>query len=208
MSSGQIKALFLDLGGVFLTNGWDRHARMLSAERFGLDFTELNERHRIIFDAYESGKMSLQEYVDLLVFYEPRPFSPDEYMAFMYEQSEAYQDMIALVTELKQRYQLRTIAVNNEGRELNEYRISQFGLKSFIDVFASSCFVKTRKPDKDIYQIALDLAQVKPEEVAYLDDRKVFIEAAERLGINGVHHQSIDNTRERLAQLGLVAAAQ
>lgn len=198
-----IKALFLDIGGVFLTNGWDTQARKEAANEFSLDFEELNGRHRIIFDAYESGKTSLDEYLDLLIFYEKRSFSKQALKDFMMEKSQAYPDMIALVSALKHKYHLRTIAVNNEGRELNEYRIKQFGLKNFIDVFASSCFVHARKPDKDIYQFALDLAQVDPAETIYVDDRPVFIQAAERLGINTIHHTDTAQTEIAFAQFGL-----
>jgi len=204
MSSSPIKALLLDIGGIFLTNGWDRRARQEAASHFAIDFEELNERHRIIFDAYESGKMSLDEYLKLLVFYEQRPFSIADFKQFMLAKSEPYPEMIELVSGLKQRYQLLTIAVNNEGREINEYRIQTFGLKSFIDVFASSCIVHSRKPDWDIYRIALDMAQYKPEECIYLDDRLVFIQAATQLGINGIHHQGYNSSKEAFASFGLV----
>lgn len=198
-----IKALFLDIGGVFLTNGWDRRARLQASEQFSLEFEELNERHRIIFDAYESGKMSLDEYLQLLIFYEPRSFTADEFKEFMFEQSKPYADMIALVSNLKRQYQLQTIAVNNEGREINEYRIREFKLKEFIDFFASSCYVHGRKPDKDIYHAALDFAQVTPEETIYLDDRLVFIQAAKQLGIQTIHHTHIISTREAFKEFGL-----
>jgi len=198
-----IKALFLDIGGVFLTNGWDTTARKEAAKEFSLDFEELNGRHRIIFDAYESGKASLEEYLDLLVFYEQRPFTKQTFIDFMMGKSQPYHDMINLVSKLKHTYHLRTIAVNNEGRELNEYRIKQFGLKDFIDVFASSCFLHMRKPDKDIYQAALDLAQVDPAEAIYLDDRPVFIQAAKQLGINTIHHIDTAHTELDFARFGL-----
>jgi len=198
-----IKALFLDIGGVFLTNGWDTQARKEAASVFSLDFDELNDRHRIIFDAYESGKSSLEEYLHLLIFYKPRSFSYQDIKDFMMRKSQAYPEMIQLISDIKHRYGLRTIAVNNEGRELNEYRVETFGLKTFIDVFASSCFVHMRKPDKDMYTFALDLAQVKPEEVVYLDDRSVFVEAANKLGINGIQHRTLEDTRAALASFDL-----
>lgn len=203
MSQPAIKALFLDLGGVFLTNGWDRISRQKAAEAFSLDFADMNERHRIIFDAYEAGKMTLDEYVNLLVFHQERNFTLKDFTDFMYNESTPYQEMIDLVCRIKKKYNLRTVAVNNEGRELNEYRIHKFGLTGWIDIFASSCFVHTRKPDKDIYLSALDFSQVKPEEVVYLDDRKVFIEAAAALGIKGIHHINVDSTRQALAGFGL-----
>ena len=205
MINGQpeIKALFLDIGGVFLTNGWDRVSRRTAADHFNIDYEEMNERHRIIFDAYESGKSTLDEYLNLLVFYEPRSFSVQEFKKFMMGQSQPYQDMIALVTQIKQQYGLQTIAVNNEGKEINEYRIKQYNLKSFIDVFASSCIIQARKPDRNIYLTALSLAQIKPEEAIYIDDRLVFIQAAQQLGINTIHHTHLNTTRDAFSAFGL-----
>ncbi|GAA4322100.1 HAD family phosphatase [Mucilaginibacter gynuensis] len=198
-----IKALFLDIGGVMLTNGWDTAARVEAANIFSLDFAEMNGRHRIIFDAYESGKTTLDEYLDLLVFYEPRAFSKEEFKTFMAEKSQPYPDMLKLISDIKHKYNLRTIAVNNEGRELNEYRVKQFNLRSFIDVFASSCYIHVRKPDKDIYNMAIDLAQVDPDEAIYVDDRLVFIQAAQKMGINTIHHTDISNTIEAFATFGI-----
>lgn len=198
-----IKALLLDIGGVLLTNGWDSASRRLAAEHFAIDFADMNDRHRIIFDAYESGKMTLDEYLNLLVFCQERDFSVQEFKDFMLGQSQPYPETIALIKQLKQQYGLQVIAVNNEGRELNEYRVSKFELKSFFDIFSSSCFVHTRKPDKDFYTIALDLAQVKADEVIYLDDRLVFIQAAQQLGITGIHHTTTESTRLAFAEYGL-----
>jgi putative hydrolase of the HAD superfamily len=189
-----IKAILLDIGGVMLTNGWDTDSRVQAAELFKLNYAELNSRHRIIFDAYESGKMTLDEYLDLLVFYELRAFSKQEFRNFMLSRSEPYPEMLDFLRSLKEQYGIRTIAVNNEGRELNEYRIREFRLDDFIDVFASSGILRMRKPDGDIYRMALDLAQVKPEEALYLDDRLVFIQAAQRIGINGIHHLDLPQT--------------
>ena len=202
-SNVPIRALFLDIGGVLLTNGWDRNSRAAAAKKFGIDAGEMNERHKVIFDAYESGKMTLDEYLQLLIFFEKRDFSADDFKQFMMSQSTAYPEMIKLIIDLKKKYSLACVAVNNEGRELNEYRIKQFGLKNIFDIFASSSFINARKPDKMMYKIALDLAQVKPEETIYIDDRQVFIEVASPLGINTIRHVNIETTVQQFQQLGL-----
>ncbi|RQO73851.1 hydrolase [Pedobacter sp. KBW06] len=203
MKPTTIKALLLDIGGVLLTNGWDSASRKLAAEHFAIDLKDLNDRHRIIFEAYESGKMTLDEYLNLLIFCKERDFSISEFKDFMYGQSQPYPEMIALIKQLKQKYGLQIIAVNNEGRELNEYRVNKFDLKSVFDIFSSSCFVHTRKPDRDFYTLALDLGQVKKEEVIYLDDRSVFIQAAQLLGIPGIQHNNVEMTRLEFEAYGL-----
>jgi putative hydrolase of the HAD superfamily len=199
----KITALFLDVGGVMLTNGWDRRSREAAAKRFGLDLDELSDRHRMTFDTYESGKLSLDEYLTRVVFYEKRPFTMEEFRQFMFEQSVAYPEMIAMVRELKAKYGLRIAVVNNEGRELNEHRIRAFRLNEFVDFFISSCFVHFRKPDADIWKVALDIAQVPIEQVVYIDDRPMFVQVAEGLGIKGIAHKKYEQTRAELASLGL-----
>lgn len=204
-SSAPVTALFLDVGGVMLTNGWDRKSREAAAARFGLNLDELNDRHRMTFDTYESGKLSLDEYLKRSVFYQDRNFSMEEFRRFMYDQSVAYPEMIQLVKGLKARYGLRIAVVNNEGRELNEHRIRQFRLNEFVDFFISSCFVHFRKPDADIWKIALDIAQVPREEVVYIDDRPMFVQVAQGLGLRGICHSNKDmaRTRGQLAAMGL-----
>jgi len=198
-----IAALFLDLGGVLLTNGWDRHARELAAQTFDLDRKEMDERHHLTFDTYEVGKLTLDQYLSRVIFYEKRSFTRQEFCDFMFAQSQCFPEMIDLVLALKAQYNLKIAVVNNEGRELNEHRIRRFKLGSFVDFFISSCFVHARKPDEDIYRIALDIAQVPPGQVAYLDDRLMFVQVAETLGIRGIHHIDYASTRAKLATIGL-----
>lgn len=198
-----IKALFLDIGGVLLTNGWDRHARRRAAQLFNLDYEQLDERHHLTFDTYESGKLSLDDYLKRIVFYEERPYSPQEFAQFIMEQSQPYPDMIQLVSQLKQEHNLKLVAVNNEGREINAYRIKQFQLNTFFDAFVSSCYAHLRKPDTDLFQLALDVAQIEPNQVVYIDDRLMFVQVARTLGMHCIHHTSYELTREKLAALDL-----
>jgi len=198
-----ITTLFIDIGGVLLTNGWDRGARRLAAETFALDCDEMDERHHLTFDTYEEGKLSLDEYLTRVVFYEKRPFSREEFRAFMFAQSRPFPEMIELVRQVKVRHGLKVAVVSNEGRELNEHRIREFQLGRFIDFFISSSFVHYRKPDADIYRIALDIAQVEPAQVAYIEDRPMFVEVARGLGINGIVHTSYEATQRELADFGL-----
>lgn len=199
----QITTLFLDIGGVLLTNGWDHNSRRRAAERFALDYDEMNERHHLTFDTYEEGKLSLDEYLNRVVFYAERTFSPEEFKKFMYAQSKPYPDMIRLIRGLKTQYGLRIAAVSNEGRELTMYRVQQFELRTFVDFFVSSCFVHYRKPDADMYRIALDISQAQSEQVVYIDDRGMFVEVAREVGLTGILHSGVEATRKSLEGLGL-----
>jgi len=203
-NSVEIRTLFLDIGGVLLTNGWDHNARRRAVDKFNLDYEEVNERHHLTFDTYEEGKLDLDEYLARVIFYEERSFTPEKFKEFMFSQTRAFPDMINFIRELKSRYYLKTLAVSNEGKELNEFRIKKFKLDEIIDAFVSSSFVHYRKPDKDIFHIVLDISQTDPQQVVYLDDRLMFVEIARQMGIKAIHHEGFDVTKKAMAELGLI----
>ena len=201
-STTNITTLFLDIGEVLLTNGWGHESRVFAAEKFNLDFTDFDTRHTIAFETYELGKLTMDEYLDIAVFYERRGFTKDEFRQFIFAQSTPYPEMIELIKRLKKRYGLKIIALSNEARELNYYRIQEFELASFIDFFVSSTYVHIRKPDMDIYKLALDMTQVQPDEVIYIDDTAVFITLAESMGIKGICHINYETTCKKLQSFG------
>jgi putative hydrolase of the HAD superfamily len=198
-----ITTLFLDIGGVLLTPGWDHKARRRAANKFRLKRAQMEERHRLIFEAHEEGKITLREYLDRVVFYQKRQFSRDQFRLFMFAQSKPYADMLELVANLKVRYGLRIAAVSNEGRELTEYRIREFKLNRFVDSFVCSCFVHVRKPDEDIFRLALDITQARAKQVLYIEDTTMFVQVAEGLGIRSILHSDYGSTTAKLASFGL-----
>jgi putative hydrolase of the HAD superfamily len=198
-----ITCLFLDVGGVLLTNGWDHQARRRAAGHFKLDLAEMEDRHHLTADTYEEGKLTLDAYLGRVVFHQKRPFTRARFRRFMFAQSKPYPEMIALVRKLKARYGLRIVVVSNEGRELNSHRTRTFKLDAFVDSFVSSCFVHLRKPDADIFRMALDIAQVPARRVLYLENTPMFVQVAEGLGVRSILHTDYRSTRAQLAALGL-----
>lgn len=198
-----IEGLLLDVGGVIGTNGWDRHARARACEKFQLDKEDLDSRHKMVFDTYEEGKLTLDDYLDRVIFHQPRVFSRADFTSFMYSVSEPWPDMIALVKRLKAKHKLHVTICSNEGRELTLHRVDLFGLKDFVDTFVFSCFVRARKPDPEMYQIALDLSLRTADQMIYLDDRALFVELAAKQGIRGIVHSEYAKTRSELAAFGL-----
>lgn len=194
--------IFTDIGGVLLTNGWDRTARKKAIQHFNLDPEETEERHHLTFDTYESGKISLHEYLTRMVFYTKRNFTEEDFRTFMFAQSAPFPEMLALIRGIKEKYGIKIAVVNNEGSELNRHRINTFRLGEFVDFFISSCIVHFRKPDADIFKIALDIAHVPPEKVIYLEDRAMFVQVAETLGIHGIIHRDANTTKQLLAGFG------
>lgn len=198
-----ITHLFTDLGGVLLTNGWDRGLRKLVASHFQVDAAEMDERHHLTYDTYEAGKISLSVYLRRVIFWEPRDFTEEAVVDFMLSQAKCFPEMIELYKRVKADNGLKVVVVSNEGRELTADRIRRFGLKEFVDIFVVSSYVHFRKPDEDIFRIALDVAQAEPGEVVYVDDRHMFVEVACGLGMHEVWHRDHDQTRAAFAALGL-----
>jgi putative hydrolase of the HAD superfamily len=200
----KVSCLFLDIGGVLLSDGWDHRARKRAATKFKLDWPEMEQRHRLNFSTFEEGRLTLREYLERVVFYQKRPFSSAQFRRFMLSQSTPHPEMIELVSRLKLHYALRVAVVSNEARELNAYRIRQFKLDRVVDCFVSSCFVHARKPDVEIFRLALDIAQAPAGQVVYLENTPMFVQIAEALGIRSILHTSYRATRQKLAALGLI----
>jgi putative hydrolase of the HAD superfamily len=198
-----ITTLFLDIGGVLLTNGWDHLARKRAAKNFKLEWAEMEERHRLTFETHEEGKITFEEYLSLVVFHQKRPFTRAQFRRFMCDQSKPYPEMLELVAQLKVRYGLRIAVVSNESRELNAYRIRKFKLDGFVDAFISSCFVHIRKPDAEIYRLALDIATAPARQVLYIENTPMFVQVAGSLGIRSILHTDYSSTRSKLASIGL-----
>jgi putative hydrolase of the HAD superfamily len=198
-----ITCMFLDIGGVLLTDGWDHHARKRAATNFNLKLAEMEDRHHLIFDSYEEGKFTLEEYLGQVVFTQKRTFTRAQFRRFMFAQSKPYPQMIDLVRRLKARYGLKIVVISNEARELNSYRIRKFKLDGFVDSFISSCFVHVRKPDADIFRLALDIAQVPARQVVYIENTPMFVQIAEDMGIRSILHTDYRSTCAKLDSFGL-----
>jgi putative hydrolase of the HAD superfamily len=203
-STAKITCAFVDIGGVLLTNGWDHHARRRAAANFKSAWAPMEARHRMAFEIHEEGKLTFEEYLGLVIFDEKRPFTRAQFRAFMLSQSKPYPRMIQMISDLKLRRGLKIVVVSNESRELNAHRIGTFKLGEFVDFFVSSCFVQMRKPDANIFRLALDMAQVQAREVVYIENTQMFVEVAEGLGIQSILHTGFDSTRAKLTSLGLL----
>ena len=198
-----ITTLFLDIGGVLLTDGWDHNARKRAATHFKLELSEMADRHHLTFQTFEEGRLTLDEYLDLVVFYKKRQFTRAQFRHFMFAQSKPYPEMIKLVAQLKFQRLLKIIVVSNEARELNEYRIRKFKLDGFVDSFISSSFVHIRKPDANIFRLALDIAQTPVQQIVYIEDTPMFVQIAESLGIQSILHKDFSSTCADLGSFGL-----
>jgi putative hydrolase of the HAD superfamily len=203
----RINHVFFDIGGVLGSNGWDREQRALAIRQFGLDADDFQYRHEETVGAFESGQISLDEYLDVTVFWRERDFSRDEFKKFMFGLSTPWPDSLDVVRRLRQNVRgrptrVRMSTLNNESRELNDYRIARFGLGDLFDVFFSSCWLGVRKPTRQIYERVLGMTQAEPAQSVFVDDREQNLSPARALGMNAIQFTSADQLARSLQELG------
>ena len=200
-----IRAIFWDVGGVLLTNAWDHTQRSAALAHFHLDEQEFHDRHEMVVSSFERGKITLDEYLDRTVFYRPRPFARDEFRDFMFSLSQALPGVLEFALALRDSDKYFMGTINNESRELNAYRIEKFGLRQIFRVFVSSCFVGLRKPERDIYRLALETTQFPGEECCFIDDRSLNLECAAKLGMKTIEMKGVEQLRADLEKFGVGA---
>jgi len=201
----EISAIFWDLGGVLLSNAWDRAQRERALGQFHLDAVEFGDRHEMLVSSFERGKISLDEYLDRTIFYRPRPFSRETFRDFMFSLSQPDPTAIDLARGLARSGKYLMATLNNESTELNAYRIAAFGLKEIFSLFLSSCYVGLRKPEQGIYRLALEITQKAPERCCFIDDRPLNLESARQLGMHTIEMDGVDELRVELGKLGVAA---
>jgi putative hydrolase of the HAD superfamily len=199
----EITTLFWDNGGVILTNGWDRDARKLAVGTFHLDWEDFEDRHELVLDAFETGALSLDDYLKRTVFYRPRSFTIEDFKKFMFEQSQPFPDSLAFAGELARSRKYLMAALNNESLEINEYRIKKFHLRDYFEAFFSSCYLGVRKPNAGIYELALKITQCEPSACILIDDRGLNLECARELGMNTIQYKNLAQLLEDLARYGV-----
>ena len=199
----KITAIFWDVGGVLLTNAWDREQRQRALLKFGLDEAEFDDRHDMLVSSLERGKISLQEYLDRTIFYRTRPFTREAFTEYMFSLSQPDTETLRLANELARSGKYLMSTINNESKELNLFRIQTFGLREIFSLFVSSCFVGLRKPEEGIYRLALEITQRAPEECCFVDDRPLNLDSAAKLGMHVIRKDNAEQLREEFAKLGV-----
>lgn len=205
ISLSDIHAIFWDVGGVLLTNAWDRTQRTTALDHFHLDEEEFHDRHEMLVSSFERGKITLEEYLDRTVFYRPRPFSHDAFRDYMFSLSQPFPEVLQFAQALTDSGKYFMGTINNESRELNYFRIEKYGLRKIFRVFFSSCFVGLRKPERDIYRLALETTQIPAEACCFIDDRVLNLECAAKLGMRTIEMQKLEQLQAELGKLGVTA---
>ena len=203
----KLTALFWDVGGVLLSNAWDRAQRKQALDHFALDEAEFDDRHDMLVSSFERGKIGLQEYLERTIFYRPRSFTIDDFKKYVFSLSQPNPPVLEFARSLARSGKYLMATINNESTDLNLYRIHTFALCDIFGLFVSSCFVGFRKPEKAIYTLALEITQRPPEECCFIDDRALNLECAAKLGMHVIQMKDADQLRRDLQALGVTLSS-
>lgn len=199
-----IKTLFWDIGGVLLTNAWDRGERHQALDHFHVDEAEFAPKHEAVLTAFEEGRLDLDDYLDQTIFFRPRDFNKSAFKEYIFPLSRPKPDMIDLAKSLARSGKYRMATLNNESRDFNLYRIQTFGLREIFTLFVSSCFVGLRKPDAPIFKLAIEITQAEPAQCCFIDDRAKNLEAPRNLGMSVIECKNAEQVRQALSGLGVI----
>jgi len=193
------------VGGVLLTNGWDHRERAAVLEQFQLDRAAFEVRHAAPYEAWERGAIQADAYLDAAVFYEPRSFTREEFFAAVCSQSQPLPDgALGILREVSASNKCMVGALNNEGRELNEYRFERYGLRAYFQFAFSSCYVGLRKPAPAIYRRVLDILGKPAERILFIDDREENVAGARAAGFRTIRFEGAGALRSELQSLGVL----
>ena len=180
--------VFFDIGGVLGTNGWDREQRARALQKFSVEEEDFEHRHHQVVSEFETGAMSLEEYLDVTVFYTPRLFSREDFELYMLSLSEPNPYTIEIAKHIGATGRVRLMTMNNESAVLNVYRIDRFGLKGIFQTFLSSCWLGCRKPQRLFFERGLGIAQADAASSLLIDDRDQNLAPAAALGMHTIHY--------------------
>jgi putative hydrolase of the HAD superfamily len=202
----EVNTILFDVGGVLLTNGWDHEERAAVLAHFSVDRAAYEARHAPANDAWEKGFITAEEFLRQTVFFEPRSFTPAEFLARMKAQSKVLpHGALRILQDLRASREIQLAILNNEARELNDYRIESFLLKEYFSAFFSSCYLGLRKPNVEIYKLALKITQREPSECVMIDDRGLNLETAKELGMHTIQVKSFAHMKSDLEKLNITA---
>jgi HAD superfamily hydrolase (TIGR01509 family) len=199
-----IETIFFDIGGVLLSNGWDETQRATVLPRFDIFLDGYETRHAAANYRWERGLENARWFFDQTVFYEPRKFTFEDLWPEVEGQSSVmYPGTYDVIRSLRAQKKYKVATLNNESRELNDFRIEKFDLRSYFDFFICSGYLGEMKPNPGIYRAALETSATPPARTVFIDDKPENCAAARELGMNAILFSSPQQLCSALIEIGI-----
>ena len=195
-----LRAVFFDLGGVILRTEFQAPRQHL-AERLGLEYEDIV---RLVFDSPSShqaslGAISTEEHWTAITERLGRPESEAGTIRKEFFAGDIIDhELVDFLRGLRPRYYVGLIS--NAWPDMRTY-IQEHGFDDAFDHMVISAEVGVVKPDARIYQIALEHAEVNPNEAVFVDDFHENIEGSEKVGMRGIHFKDPEATLMELKKI-------
>lgn len=103
---------------------------------------------------------------------------------------DAIDETVVILKKLIDCKQYKLVALTNWSHETFPIALKKFEFLHWFEGIVVSGEEKTRKPFRDIYELTLNRFNIKAENALFIDDNLRNIEAANALGVNGIHFSS------------------
>ncbi len=200
----EIRAIYWDIGGVLLTNGWDHQERARVLQQFSIPRDEYEAHHSEANDRWERGELTDDEFLKQTIFFKERSFTPAQFLQAVREQSQWLPGGARnVIAALRKSSGLKMAMLNNESGPLNDYRIETFGLTQYFDGFFCSAYLGMRKPEPRMFRAGVALLHFKPEQCVFIDDRDKNCAAAAQVGLHAIQYKGEEPLKDALRAVGV-----
>lgn len=124
--------------------------------------------------------------------------SVEEWIQFVSAREQPNKDLFAYAASLKPNYKLAILSNANRGVLPQKIPADQLAL---FDAVIASADVGYMKPDPEIYKLTAEKLGVEPSECVFIDDGRIYVEAAEAVGMKAIHYQNVDQLKQELTAI-------
>ncbi|TFH31178.1 MAG: HAD family phosphatase [Promethearchaeota archaeon] len=200
-----IKAIIFDLGNVLIDYSFHRafhkwaeltlHPQDFFASQFQYDETLWQ---------FERGQITPREYYQYLSQSMQITWDYDMFkQGWIFVNIGLIQEMVALLPILSEKFSLYVLSNTNELHiESVKHEFPQI-FRYFKQEFYSH-ELSARKPDAEIYDKVIQMINLPPHEILFIDDMEENIRGAERAGIHGIVMSSATELKQELVKLGIL----
>ena len=190
--------IVFDVGGVLLH--WD------PAAIAGQVFPDPDIRGRFLADVlgdgywirYDKGELTAARLTEMV--YRDIGIPREQMSAFIEAAKSALlpkEDTLEVVRRLR-RSGNRLFVLSNMPSEMADYIRSAYAFWDFFDGTVFSGYVRMVKPDEEMFHYLFSQYRLVPEQTVFIDDSAMNIEAAARLGVQGMLFQDADTLQKKL----------
>lgn len=199
----EVELLVFDMGHVFVDFDWSQVCQGF-CDRAGMTREQFKEVLAFVGAlGYEDGRVMTEGFVKALNEKLSLTLSIaefDELWNFGFHENV---EMAALLTELGKRYPLYLLSNTNESHY--GFLSSKFKVDRHFKELILSHKVGFTKPDPRIYQEVLKRSGIAAHKCLFVDDLERNVAAAAELGMHTIRFVGIDDLKQRLSALGIIA---